>query len=66
MTKMIRTYLSPTPHFPVGLEMDHPICPSLMDIYNLLANGRNVRLTLHKDDGVQITYELVEVDDDDA
>jgi hypothetical protein len=59
--KELRTILYGEPMFPDGFVMNHPITPSLEDIYALLANGRNVRVTLDKDDGQKVTYELVEV-----
>lgn len=52
--------------FPDGLVMEWANVgsndPHLGDIVGLLANGRNVKLTLTKDDGDLVHYELVQAE----
>lgn len=51
-------------HFKDGLSVDYPADPSghLDDIVCLLWNGRNVKLTLTKDTGEAVHYELAEAE----
>lgn len=42
-----------------GMPMDFPVTDHGLDlIYALLRNGRNVKVTLHKDDGSWVEYTL--------